>query len=462
MVFKNKTNFKFFGIFLILVSFLFSGFGCKILNADQQNAIKPITINYWRAWDDQDAFDEIIKDYQAIHPNITIKYKKFRFEEFEKELLDALAEDRGPDIFSIPQSWLYDYQTKLAPLPENIKMGYIIEKNYFGIKKEQVIEIRTNKTPTLRQIKETYADTVYNDVVIQNQVYGLPLSLPTLIMFYNRTIINQAGISQIPTDWKAFQEAVKKATKFEADDKILQAGTALGTGFNIDRSFDIISVLMMQNGAQMTDSRGYPTLFNQITIGNQRLTPGLTALQFYADFASPIKDVFSWDNTMPGSLEAFLSGKVGFFFGYNYHLPQIRSRSRIDFGIAPIPQIAGNPKKNYANYWLEVVSKKSQYPNEAWDFVLFMNKPEEVRKFLAKTGYPTSQKQLIQEQTENEDLYPASTQTLTAGTWYRGKNSSAAEQAMKELLEEYLLITDPRQISDLLSKTMQKIVQTMN
>lgn len=449
-------------LFLVAAFLVTSGFGCSLQTAEQTKAIAPITIKYWRVWDDQDAFDAIIKDYQALHPNINIEYRKFKYEEYEQELLNALAEDRGPDIFSIPESWLLKYQSKLAPMPAQLKVGYVVEKNYFNLKKEKVVEIRTQKTPVLRELKNQYIDTVVSDAMIGDQLYGLPLAVDTLVMFYNRDIINQAGITQIPTDWTAFQAAVAKATKFASEDQIIQSGAALGTGFNVERAFDIISILMMQSGAQMVNTRGLPTFFASSRVDGKETNPGLNALQFYADFASPIKNVYSWNNSMPNSLEAFLAGKVGFFFGYNYHIPQIRSRSRVNFGIAPIPQIAGLPVKNYANYWLETVSKKSAHQNEAWDFVLFMNKPEEVKKYLSATNRPTAQRNLIASQQDSEDLNASVSQLLTAATWYRGIDAIAAEQVFKEMAEQFLLATDSRQITNVMSVATQKITQTIN
>ncbi len=458
----NKTSLKVLNLFLVVVFLVVSGFGCSLQSAQQTAAIAPITLTYWRVWDDQDAFDQVIRDYQLIHPNVTINYRKFRYEEFEAELLNALAEDRGPDIFSIPEALLKKYQSKLTPMPAQLKLGYIVEKSYFGIKKEQVVEIRTDKTPTLREIKDQYADTVYADAVIDNQVYGLPLSLDTLVMYYNKDILNQAGIAQLPIDWKTFQEDVVKMTKFETQNVILQSGTALGTGYNVERMFDILSVLMMQNGAIMANAQGYPTFFSNIKVGGQTINPGLTALQFYADFALPLKQVYSWNNTMDNSLSAFMAGKVGFFFGYNYHLAQIRSQSRVNFGIAPLPQIAGNPVKNYANYWLEVVSKKSKYQNEAWDFILFANKPAEVKKYLAETNRPTAQKALIASQQDSEDLHASVGQILTAATWYRGQDVNAAELAFKEMAERFLLVTINSEISNVMSVATQKVTQTIN
>lgn len=458
----SRRRFKLIGILLIAVFLSTSGFGCKLLSQSEQEKIKPVTLNYWRAYDDTDAFEEIIADYRLQHPNIQINYRKFRPEEYEKELLNALAEDRGPDIFSIPQSWLLSYQAKAAPMPKEIEMAYQYEKG--TVKKETVIEVRKTKTPTLREIKEKYADTVFKDAVIDDQVWGLPLSLETLIMIYNKDIINQSGVSQIPVTWTAFQEASVKASRYESETKVIQSGTALGTGYNVDRSFDIISILMMQNGAIMLDDIGSPSFFKNVRKSGQTKSqnPGLEALQFYSDFAQPTKKAYSWNTSMPSSFEAFLNGKVGFFFGYNYHIPQIRSRSRINFGVAPLPQIDGMPIVNYANYSLEVVSKKSQRVDEAWDFLLFMNKPDQIKKFLDKTKRPTAQKALIGQQSDDEDLYASVSQALTAATWYKGYDAAAAELAFKEMAEQYLLLIDDDDLGDVLDLAVKKVAQTMN
>ena len=94
-----------------------------------------ITLEYWRTFDDSGTFNPIIKAYQAQYPNVSIKYRIIRFEEFETELLNALAEDRGPDIFSIPNSWMKKYATKIEPLPESVTTKRLVVKG--TIKKEE-------------------------------------------------------------------------------------------------------------------------------------------------------------------------------------------------------------------------------------------------------------------------------------------------------------------------------------
>jgi len=234
--------------------------------------------------------------------------------------------------------------------------------------------------------------------------------------------------------------------------------TALADALSQEFSFSrLVGVL-----AVMADSRGYPSFFQAVSKNGVQINPGLTALQFYSDFANQLKDVYSWNATMPDSLQAFMAGKVGFYFGYTYDIPTIRAQSHLNFDVAPIPQIAGNPQVNYTNYWLETVSKKTAYPNEAWDFLLFINQPDEIKKVLAVTKEPTAIKSLIADQLTDADLHAAASQTLTAQTWYLGKNFAGAEEAFKEMTEQYLLITNPQNINKLLQDVTTKVTQTIN
>jgi len=215
---------KLIPIFLLSVLILTSGFGCSknIVSKETKKAMEPVTLSYWRVWDGPDAFDEIIASYKQLHPNVNINYRKLRYDEYEKELLNALAEDRGPDIFSIHNTWVKRYESKITPMPASITMAYPVVKG--TIKKETITEVRTTKSITLKEIKNNFVDVVYDDVVMKTMdekekklnelVYGLPLSVDTLAMFYNKDLLNNAGIAQPALFWnKDFQQDVKKLTK---------------------------------------------------------------------------------------------------------------------------------------------------------------------------------------------------------------------------------------------------------
>lgn len=426
---------KSLALFLLGVFILSSGFGCKSGDKQTQEALKPIVLNYWRVFDGPDTFSEVIKKYNALHPNITINYRKLRYEEYENELLNALAEDRGPDIFSIHNTWMKKYESKLAPLPKTTTLAYQVTQG--TIKKEVVQKLQTTNSLTTRDLRDNFVDVVSADVILSDgQIYGLPLSVDTLAMYYNKDLFNQAGISDIPAYWNNdFVQAVKKMTMQNAQKEIVQSGVALGGGKNVNRASDILSVLMMQSGATIMNERGQ-VLFNTPN-NNSAYFPGLDALRFYADFSDPAKESYSWNDSLPNSLEMFMNGTLAIMFSYSYDLPTIKAQApKLNFSIAKLPQIEGTPPTNinFANYWIEVVSKKSAYINEAWDFLQFITKAENVQSYLEKSKKPTALRSLIAEQKKNEEIGVFVDQVLTSKSWYRGKNSLAAEEAMVEMI----------------------------
>lgn len=426
-------------LFLLMVFILGSGFGCKVASKSTQDAMKPITITYWRVFDGPDAFDEIITKYKALHPFITINYRKLRYEEYEAELLNALAEDRGPDIFSIHNTWMKKYQSKLVPAPATITMVYPVSQG--TIKKEIVPESRTINSLSLKELKDNFVDVVSQDVVLDDgKIYGLPLSVDTLAMYYNRDLFNNAGISQIPAYWnKEFLQDVKKLTKQDSKKGLIQSGAALGGSKNINRYSDILTVLMMQSGATMMSDGGQVLFQTTPTFANNtNYSPGVDALRFYTDFVDPVKESYSWNSELPNSLDMFISGNLAIMFSYAYDLPTIKAQApKLNFSVAKLPQIEGTPPTNinFANYWIEVVSKKSAVTNEAWDFVQFITKEAQAKLYLDKTKRPTALRSLVAKQKENNEIGVFADQVLTAKSWYRGKNVQAAEDAIAEMID---------------------------
>ncbi|MFA5133383.1 MAG: extracellular solute-binding protein [Patescibacteria group bacterium] len=454
-------------ILSILAALTMSGALCKTTSKEITEATKPVQLVYWRVFDDSDAFTDLIAEYNKVHPNVNITYRKLRYDEFEKKLLEAMAEDRGPDIFSIHNTWVRGYQSKLLSLPESISLPYRTIQG--TIKKDVVWEMQNKKSLSLRDLKTQFIDQVYDDVVLPeanekgtaNKIYGLPLSVDTLVLFYNKELLNAAGIPEPAKDWQTLQEQVKKLTKQNTEGDIITSGIAMGAANNVDRAMDILSVLMMQNGTKMANDGGAAT-FNVLPEELQGRTspPGIEALTFYTDFASPQKEVYSWNETMPNSLDAFIQGKAAYMLSYSYNLPIIRARApKLNFGVAKIPQISGNKEINYANYWVETVSKKTIHPNEAWDFIQFIANTQNVEKYLTKTKKPTALRSLVQKQSEDIDLYPFVSQLLTAKSWYKGKNATAAEDAMKQMITE--VIRGTYTIPEAINLGVQKVNQTL-
>jgi ABC-type glycerol-3-phosphate transport system substrate-binding protein len=446
---------------LAAVALVFLGFGCKVTSREAAERMQPVTLKWWSVFSDYDSLAPLIAAYRQVHPNVTVEYRKLTFAEYEDALLDAMAEDRGPDIISLHNTWLREWQDRLLPSPPVLSMAFKEIKG--SIKKEEIITLRNLAGATPKQVANDFLDVVYGDVVLPQEqadprlpavdrVYGLPLSVDTMVLYYNRDMLNRAGVAQPAQYWNDFQQQVKLLTQLDETGMLVQSAAAIGTSSNVERASDVLSLLMIQNGTQMTDSSGSAT-FDRFTTEttNQALSPGATALVFFNDFANPLKEVYTWNEAQPSSFQAFLNGEVAYFFGYSYHLPLIKARGEeLNYGIAPFPQIAGNQPVNYANYWVETVSNKTQNINEAWDLLKFVTSAEQAKTYLNNTVRPTALRSLVNSQLEDADLSVFASQLPSSQSWYKGMDGQAAEQVLADMITEMLAPeADPQRILEL-------------
>jgi multiple sugar transport system substrate-binding protein len=346
-------------------------------------------------------------------------------------------------------------------MPEEVKMSKTVMEGV--VNKKKVLTTETKKTMTLKELENDFLDVVYKDVVLPdekglNRIYGLPLSVDTLAMYYNKDLINNAGIAEVPKYWdRDFQETVKKMTKQSNDGQIIQSGVALGGARNIEASTDILSVLMMQSGATMMNDQG-SVMFHSASQTTKGYNPGLEALEFYTDFANPGKEVYCWNSDLDNSLDMFAEGKLGIMFGYSYHLPIIKSQApKLNFNVVKLPQIKGIDV-NFANYWIETVSHKSKNKDAAWDFLQFATQKEQAKSYLDYAGKPTALRTMVNEQIDDNEIGVFAQQLLTSKSWYRGYDAHAATEALKKMIEE----TNNREeeIETIMRRAVERVQQT--
>lgn len=451
-----------------------AGQGCTTLpSAATQKAAQPVTINIWGTVNDEDVYDSVLTDFRALHPNVTFIYKRFRLEEYETELVNALAEDRGPDIFLINNAWTGKYMSKITPMPATTKTAYRTVTG--GLQKTQTWELRTEPTISLTDFKNQYADVVQSDVLrtinistnpdqknFQQRPMGIPVGIDTMALYYNKDLMNAAGIPTPPENWSQFADQVKKLTKLDTTGKIVQSAAGIGTAQNVERASDLLSILMIQNGQVMADDSGYPqfTKIPAALSGTRDMPPSYQALEFYTDFANPNKETYTWNEAFPNSLDAFIQGRTAFFFGYAYDYDTITSRApKLNLGLSKLPQIEGNPTKNFANYWYFVVAKKSPSQDLAWSFLNFLTQPAEAKKILDLSKTPAARKSLLSDQLNDERVGVFASQVLTATSWYKGTNPQAMENAMLQMITD--VVTSARPINEAVKFGEDTISQTI-
>lgn len=407
----KKSKKSFFLPILILPVF-FSGTFASVFCKEQ--APTPATLEFWGVFDDSSVYEGLIRKFNQSYPYITVNYHKKSQATYEKELVDALAAGRGPDIFMIQNNWLPKHGNKIYPADTRIF--------------------------TVKEFGETFVDVAAQDFVVDGNVYAAPLAVDSLALFYNKDLLNSAGLANPPKTWEEFNSAVTKLTVKDDENNIIRAGAAIGTAKNINRSIDILMALMLQSGAKMTSSDNLTATFDQSVslASGQSFKPGEEALVYYTNFAKPQKVVYTWNDYQHYSIDAFVEGKTAMMFNYSYQLPVIRSRApHLNFGVAALPQISATSDKkvSYANYWGLTVSKTSPNSIYAWTFIKWLTLADNSKTYLEETKRPIARRDLVDWQKDDQDLGVFAQQSLLARSWWEA-DAAATETIFAQMIND--------------------------
>lgn len=370
-------------------------------------------LEFWGVFDTRQDFSNVIRTFQQANPGFKINYRQFSYEDYEKSLIDALASGAGPDIIMIHHTWLAKHREKLSPIPASSRF-----ENFEFM------------TPT--NFKNQFVDAAYEDLVYQDTIYALPLYVDSLALYYNKDMFNSAGITRSPESWEEFNKDAGLLTELDGSGDIVQAGAAMGTSRNINRSTDILAALMIQNGTRMTDPSNMAATFTRSVDG---IRVGENALEYYTDFANPGKTVYSWNSEQHYSVDQFIEGRLAMMFNYSHQIPVITGRfERLNFGIAPMPQFDRLNSKNYANYWAVAVSGASPNKEAAWFFLSYLASAEGAGLYLAETSRPSARRDIINLQRNDPKLGVFAVQALSAKSWFQIENI-AIDQIFADMID---------------------------
>lgn len=304
------------------------------------NASKEVTINYWGLWENNATLQGILTDFQMKHPRIKVQYTKQSPRQYRERLQAAIARGEGPDIFRFHNTWVPMLRNELAPAPQTVM------------------------TPT--EFSSTYYPVASSDLVGGSSVYGIPVMIDGLGLYYNEDLFATAGVTP-PTTWPELLDIVPKLT-VKSDTQIQKSAIALGTTGNVENFSDIVALMFMQNGAKLLKPTG---------------KEAEDTLTFYRKFANPADPMYTWNETMDNSIYAFASGKVAMVIAPSWRAFDIKQISpTLRFKVVPVPQLPGNTV-NWASYWVEGVSTKSKYPAQSWEFIKYITSADVVTKFYA-------------------------------------------------------------------------------
>ena len=301
------------------------------------------TITYWGLWENDATVQGVIADFEAAHPKIKVTYARQSPRQYRERLQNAITRGEGPDVFRFHNTWVPMLRNELAQAPAAVM--------------------------TAAEFAPTFYPAASGDLVGGQSIYGMPVMIDGLGLYYNEDLFAAAGVT-VPATWEELLGIVPKLT-VRSDAAILTSAIALGTTGNVEHFSDIVATMMMQNGARLSVPTG---------------AQAEEALVFYRKFSNPADPVYTWNETLDNSVYAFASGKVAMILAPSWRVFDIKQiNPELRFRVAPNPQLPGNTV-TWATYWAEGVSVKSKYQEEAWEFVKLLTSREATIKLYTEAS----------------------------------------------------------------------------
>jgi multiple sugar transport system substrate-binding protein len=207
----------------------------------------------------------------------------------------------------------------------------------------------------------------------QGMLTCIPQNLSSLVVYYNRTLFEHAGVPRPRADWSwdDFLSAARTLTRdTDGDGRIDRYG--LGTEVSIFR----LAPFVWQNGGELVDDTRAPT---RLTLD----TPAAReAVQWFVDLQVKHRVVpDAVEEKAEGSESRFLNGRLGMLLNSRRGVPTYRTITRFDWDVAPLPRRHARAGILHADAYC--LPKASRAKAAAWAFIEFANSPDGQRTIAA-------------------------------------------------------------------------------
>jgi multiple sugar transport system substrate-binding protein len=239
-----------------------------------------------------------------------VTYVQQQAANFDDILANAIASGSGPDMILISQEQLLSEESKIRIIP----FSTIPQRNFLS---DYLPEFQLYLTST--------------------GTYGVPYALDPMVLYYNTSLLSQAGISQPPTSWEAVTGLAPTLTHLNPDKS--QSAVPFGSYNNTENSRGILSLLFLQSGSTISTATQVGIRSTIAQAPQQGAAPVLSALNFYTQFSDSARTVYSWNASISSARQAFIGGILEFYPGFASEEPMLKAANpNLAFDMAAIPQ----------------------------------------------------------------------------------------------------------------------------
>jgi ABC-type glycerol-3-phosphate transport system substrate-binding protein len=311
---KNSKLFQYvflgvFVFFIIIGVILFSTYRSK------NNTNTNINITVWGTLSAESFSSFTSKFFNENGLKYTVNYIEKSSNAFDADLAEAIASGYGPDAIVLPDDRILRHSSKILTIP-------------------------FSSLPEL-QFKNSFIEEA-ELYLTKSGILALPLMVDPLVMYWNRDIFNNIGVTIPPKSWTEISALVPRITIKDQSQNIIRSTVALGEFRNVSNAKDILSALVIQSGGNIVGF-GSDDEYKSVLKDNFGLSksPAVLALEFFTNFSNPAKVNYSWNRSMPKSIDVFAGGDLALYFGRASEYLVIKNKNpNLNFSVALLPQIA--------------------------------------------------------------------------------------------------------------------------
>ncbi|TSC58841.1 MAG: sn-glycerol 3-phosphate transport system substrate-binding protein [Parcubacteria group bacterium Greene0416_79] len=342
--------------------FIIAGLAVIAINKSRDSGEGKVMLTLWGSAPSA-VIDELSKEL-FLSKALKVSYREFPAEGLDRELIEAIAAGRGPDMVLLPLELLLRYRDKLFPI--------------------------SYETYSERQFKDSFIQAG-DAFLFPEGILALPFSVDPLIMYWNRNLFDEGGVATAPRYWDEFLLLPNRLTRRDAKGNFSRSAVALGEFKNINGAKEIILALLLQSGSSGGSMQGgFPTLLRSDS-GAAR------AVDFYTEFSNPSKVVYSWNRGQPSSRQAFLASRLAIYFGFGSELPELRrGNPNLNFDAAHFPRPRdAQVSFTYGKMTGVAVLRSAQNIGGALQATFLLASPAASSLLSGRTGLPPVQRSLL-------------------------------------------------------------------
>ncbi|HEX4401679.1 MAG TPA: ABC transporter substrate-binding protein [Galbitalea sp.] len=309
-----------------------------------------VTLTMWTGFTggDRPGYAQIVKDFNASHPDIKVVQTVESWDTIEQKLPTAWLTGSGPDI-AAPSS------------DPNVIANYVKTNSVLPI----VTGSGTSKVNSAQLAPAAVKELTYN-----GKLYAIPANFASLSLYYNKKMFAAAGIANPP----------KTVAEFEADAKKLTLNngqTQYGLSLADNQTIQMWPILQWLTGGDIVNSKGCSVLSSSAS---------QAGLQTWADLVqndhiSPVGQTGAQADSL------FQAGKAAMELNGPWAAPTYKAAG-VDFGIATVPLASNGSKVTLGSIAPLAISAKTKYPAQAQEFLAYYTSKAQQEKFSLTTGFP--------------------------------------------------------------------------